>query len=103
MIRSELLQKIADEHPHLSHNEAERILDTFFGCIIDTLTEGGRVEIRGFGAFTAKQLPSRNRRNPQTGDAVIAPATAKVAFRASKLLLKRMNRTSMNRSEFARG
>lgn len=100
MIRSELLQKIADEHPHLSHDEVKRLLDTFFYSIIDTLAEGGRVEMRGFGAFTAKQLPSRNRRNPQTGESVIAPATAKVAFRASKLLLKRVNKTSKaNRAE----
>ena len=52
MIRSELIQKIADENPHLTQRHVEKIVSTVFDEIIEALARGDRVELRGFGAFS---------------------------------------------------
>ena len=57
MIRSELIQKIADENPHLTQRHVERIVNTVFEEIIEALAKGDRVELRGFGAFSVKNDP----------------------------------------------
>ena len=49
MTKSELVRKMAELHPHLQHNDVERIVETFFTAIGDALARGGRIEIRGFG------------------------------------------------------
>jgi integration host factor subunit beta len=70
MIRSELVQKLMDENPHLSQRDVERVISTIFEEIITTMANGDRVELRGFGAFSVKQRSSRQGRNPRTGAAV---------------------------------
>ena len=70
MIRSELIQKIADENPHLTQRHVERIVNTVFEEIIEALAKGDRVELRGFGAFSVKARDARVGRNPRTGEAV---------------------------------
>ena len=55
MIRSELIQKIAEENPHLFQRDVERIVTTVFEEIIGAMARGERVELRGFGAFSVKQ------------------------------------------------
>ena len=59
MIRSELVQKIADENPHLYQRDVERIVSTIFDEIINAMAEGNRVELRGFGAFSVKKRDAR--------------------------------------------
>ena len=61
MIRSELIQKIADENPHLTQRHVERIVNTVFEEIIEALAKGDRVELRGFGAFSVKARDARHR------------------------------------------
>ena len=70
MIRSELIQKIADENPNLFQRDVERIVNTIFEEITDALANGDRVELRGFGAFSVKTRDARVGRNPRTGEAV---------------------------------
>ena len=70
MIRSELIQKIADENPHLTQRHVERIVNTVFEEIIEALSRGERVELRGFGAFSVKERDARTGRNPRTGEAI---------------------------------
>ena len=74
MIRSELLQLLEEENPGLRSDEIEKILDIFFDNIIERLAEGGRVELRGFGAFSTRAREPRKGRNPRTGEAVDVPA-----------------------------
>ena len=63
MIRSELLQALAKDYPDLRSEDVELALDTFFGQIADRLASGGRVELRGFGAFsTRRREPRKGRR-----------------------------------------
>lgn len=91
MIRSELIQKIADTNPHLQQRHVEKIVNTIFEEIVVTLEEGGRVELRGFGAFTVKRRDPRTGRNPRTGDAVEVDGKHVPSFKAGKLLRERLN------------
>ena len=74
MVRSELIQKIADVNPHLTQRHVERIVNTVFEEIIEALAKGDRVELRGFGAFSVKEREARTGRNPRTGEAIQIPA-----------------------------
>jgi integration host factor subunit beta len=91
MIRSELVQKLAEDNQGLTLQEIERIVDLFFREIIDQLASGGRVELRGFGAFTTRSRDARTGRNPRTGEAV--PVTAKRVpyFKPGKEMRERLN------------
>ena len=54
MIKSELIEKLAAENTHLTHGEVERLVNVVLGKMTDSLAEGGRVELRGFGAFSVR-------------------------------------------------
>lgn len=76
MTKSELIQRLADSHPHLYHRDVERIVSTVFEEISAALERGDRVELRGFGTFSVKQRDARVGRNPRTGATVnVAPKT----------------------------
>jgi len=91
MIRSELVQKIADENPHLYQRDVERIVATIFNEIIDALARGDRVELRGFGAFSVKKRDARVGRNPRTGASVEVDEKHVPFFKTGKLLRDRLN------------
>ena len=91
MIRSELIQKVADENPHLYQRDVEKIVNTIFEEIIEALSAGNRVELRGFGAFSVKQRDARTGRNPRTGEAVQVDEKHVPFFKAGKLLRDRLN------------
>jgi len=91
MIRSELIQKIAEENTHLYQRDVERIVNTIFDEITEALARGERVELRGFGAFSVKHRDARTGRNPRTGKAVEVEAKAVPFFKTGKLLRERLN------------
>ena len=91
MIRSELIQKLADENPHLFQRDVERIVNTIFDEITDTMARGDRVELRGFGAFSVKKRDSRIGRNPRTGASVSVAEKHVPFFKTGKLLRDRLN------------
>ncbi|QPM91937.1 integration host factor subunit beta [Pseudooceanicola algae] len=91
MIRSELIQKIADENPHLYQRDVERIVNTIFEEITEAMARGNRVELRGFGAFSVKRREARTGRNPRTGDAVEVEEKHVPFFKTGKLLRDRLN------------
>ncbi|MFK5998847.1 MAG: integration host factor subunit beta [Rhodobacterales bacterium] len=91
MIRSELVEKIAEENPHLYHRDVERIVSTIFNEIIDAMANGNRVELRGFGAFSVKKRDARIGRNPRTGDSVSVEEKHVPFFKTGKLLRDRLN------------
>lgn len=91
MIKSELVQKLAEQNPHLYHIAVERIVSTIFDEITDALVRGDRVELRGFGAFSVKHRPERTGRNPRTGEAVHVPAKSVPFFKTGKELRERLN------------
>jgi integration host factor subunit beta len=91
MIRSELLQALAKENPELRAEDVERAVDTFFDEIAGRLAEGGRVELRGFGAFSTRHRDARRGRNPRTGEAVNVPDKKVPYFKPGKEMRARLN------------
>ena len=91
MIRSELIQKIADENPHLYQRDVEKIVNTIFDEITQAMASGSRVELRGFGAFSVKKRDARTGRNPRTGEAVEVEEKYVPFFKTGKLLRDRLN------------
>ncbi|SFF90410.1 integration host factor subunit beta [Novosphingobium sp. CF614] len=93
MIRSELLQALAKDNPELRAEEVERALDTFFDEISERLAGGGRVELRGFGAFSTRHREERKGRNPRTGETVEVPEKRVPYFKPGKEMRARLNMT----------
>ncbi len=93
MIKSELIQKISEENPHLFQRDVERIVGTIFDEIVEAMAGGNRVELRGFGAFSVKERGGRTGRNPRTGDAVEVDRKFVPFFKTGKLLRDRLNET----------
>lgn len=91
MIRSELLQALAKENPELRSEDVERAVDTFFDEVAESLARGGRVELRGFGAFSTRRREARKGRNPRTGDTVDVPEKRVPYFKPGKELKDRIN------------
>lgn len=91
MVRSDLIAKIAHENPGLSQIEVEKIVEAFFGAIVDQLHAGGRVELRGFGAFSVRGYDARLGRNPRSGATVSVGATNRPYFKPGKQMLSRLN------------
>ncbi len=91
MIRSELLQSLAQENPGLRMEEIEKAVAVFFDEITARLASGGRVELRGFGAFSTRSRDPRKGRNPRTGDAVDVPGKRVPYFKPGKEMRARLN------------
>jgi len=91
MTKSELIARVAEANPHLFHRDAERIVTTVFDEITAALARGDRVELRGFGAFSAKQRGARVGRNPRTGALVQVSAKYIPYFKSGKQLRERLN------------
>jgi integration host factor subunit beta len=91
MIRSELLQALARENSELRIDDVERALDAFFDEITASLAEGGRVELRGFGAFSTRQRDGRKGRNPRTGESVEVAEKRVPYFKPGKDMRQRLN------------
>ena len=91
MIRSELIQIITDQNPHLYQRDVERIVNTVFDEITNAMANGDRVELRGFGAFSVKRRDARVGRNPRTGASVDVEEKHVPFFKTGKLLRDRLN------------
>ncbi|HEX8240871.1 MAG TPA: integration host factor subunit beta [Allosphingosinicella sp.] len=91
MIRSELVQMLCDDHPDLTGKEIERVVSAFFDSVTEQLQQGGRVELRGFGAFSTREREARKGRNPRTGDAVDVDAKRVPYFKPGKEMRERLN------------
>lgn len=91
MIRSELIERLAQQYPALTLRDVTKVVDTVFGEITESLARGSRVELRGFGAFEAVARKGRLGRNPRTGEAVAVEEKRAVRFKTGKGLRDRLN------------
>ena len=91
MIKSELIAKLAAENPHLTQRDVERVVGVILERMFNALERGGRVELRGFGAFSVLSRPARAGRNPRTGDPVDVRAKHVPFFKSGKELRARLN------------
>ena len=91
MIKSELVQRIADRNPHLYLRDVEKIVNAILDEIFKALARGDRVELRGFGAFSVKHRDARLGRNPRTGAHVSVDEKAVPFFKTGKEMRERLN------------
>ena len=91
MIRSELIQKLSDANPDLAARDVEAIVSTFFDEISRRLAADGRVELRGFGAFSTRPRDARTGRNPRTGEMVAVDAKRVPYFKPGKEMRAKLN------------
>jgi integration host factor subunit beta len=91
MMKSELVQRIAEQNPHLYQRDAENIVNAILGGIIAALARGDRVELRGFGTFSVKNRPAHTGRNPRTGAHVVVKRKIVPSFKTGKEMHKRLN------------
>ena len=92
MIKSELVQRVAKQNPHLYSRDIENIVNAVLHEITVALARGDRVELRGFGAFSIRRRPARAGRNPRTGSEVHVAAKAAPFFKTGKEMHQRLNR-----------
>ena len=90
MNKSELVKALADQ-ANISLDEATLVVNTFVDSMKDSLLEGGRVEIRGFGSFKVKEYGSYAGRNPRTGEKVAVEPKRLPFFRAGKEFKEYLN------------
>ena len=93
MTKTELVRHVAERLRHLTHRDAEIIVDTIFESMAGALAQGDDIEIRGFGSFRVKNRGAREGRNPRTGESVHIPAKKLPLFRIGRELHERINRT----------
>ncbi len=91
LVKSELIQIIARQNPHLFQRDVENIVNAIFEEISTALANGNRVELRGFGAFSVKSRSARNGRNPRTGETVAVEEKWIPFFKTGKDLRDRLN------------
>ncbi|MDA0999972.1 MAG: integration host factor subunit beta [bacterium] len=85
MTKAELVEKISPKI-NLTKKDTERVVNIVFGSIIQSLAQGDKVELRGFGSFRVRKRDSRDGRNPRTGDTVQIPPKKVPFFKAGKEL-----------------
>ena len=85
------MRRVAELHPHLRQSDIERVVETIFTAIGDSLARGARIEIRGFGAFSLKHREARAGRNPRTGATVEVSPKVIPYFRTGNLLHTNLN------------
>ena len=92
MTKSELVLALCKRYPSLYQRDLEAVVDTVFYEISDSLTSGGRVELRGFGAFSVRKREARKARNPKTGKEVMVGERYAIYFSTGKELRERVNK-----------
>ncbi len=92
MTKSELILRLSKRFPHLYQRDIEKIVMTILNEISGTLKQGGRVELRGFGAFSIRKREARKARNPKNGQEVMIGERYAIYFRTGKELRERINK-----------
>jgi integration host factor subunit beta len=92
MTKSELILRLSKKFPHLYQRDIEKIIGSILGEISRSLTTGGRVELRGFGAFSIRKREARVARNPKNGQEVRIGERFAIYFRTGKELREKINK-----------
>ena len=91
MTKSELVLRLSKLYPHLYQRDLEKLVNTVLGVIAQSLVQGRRVELRGFGAFSVRKREPRKARNPKNGREVFIGARHAIYFRTGKELREKVN------------
>lgn len=90
MNRTELIARIAVKHPNLADKDVDLAVNLILGAMVNSLADGRRIEIRGFGSFSVIRRAARSARNPRTGELVGVPEKNVPGFKAGKELKARV-------------
>ena len=91
VIKSEMIERIAERIPHIYKRDAEHIVDAILEEVVAALSRGDRVELRGFGAFSLRSRPAHTGRNPRTGEQVTVSEKHVPFFKTGKDIRERLN------------
>jgi integration host factor subunit beta len=91
MTKSELIEAVAAKVTNFSRKDVEIIVETLFESMAQSLSEGDKVEIRGFGSFKIKERDGRQGRNPKSGENIFIDAKKVPFFKAGKEIRERIN------------
>ncbi|HEY5633240.1 MAG TPA: integration host factor subunit beta [Burkholderiaceae bacterium] len=91
MTKSELISRLAERYPQLVAKDAEFAVRTILDAMANTLSQGQRIEIRGFGSFAVSHRPPRVGRNPKSGERVMVPRKRVPHFKPGKELRERVD------------
>ena len=92
MVRSELLQLLANNFPNILRKDIKKIIDIIFSEIAKALFRGENIEIRGFGTYKITKRKARIGRNPKNSEIIQIPARKKIKWKMSKILYNRLNK-----------
>jgi integration host factor subunit beta len=103
MIRSELAAIIASRNVHLYHRDVEAVVDAILDAIAEALSNGDRVELRGFGTFSVRNRPSHSGRDPRNGEAIFVKEKWAPHFKAGKEIQALLNFQERNNQPLRQG
>ena len=90
MTKSELIEILTQRQAHLKADDVDLAVKSLLEMMAGSLSQGDRIEIRGFGSFSLHFRPPRTGRNPKTGDAVALPGKHVPHFKPGKELRERV-------------
>lgn len=96
MTRAELIDILAAKFPHLQYRTVEDAVKHVFEIMGDSLAQGQRIEVRGFGSFSVKFRSPRTARNPKTGEKVTTGGKYTPRFKAGKELRERVDQARID-------
>lgn len=94
MLRSDLIRILQKRNPHLHPSDVEAAVKEILDHMTESLTNGDRIEIRGFGSFSLRHLPPRQSRNPKTGERLMLDDQYRVHFKPGLELRERVDASS---------
>jgi len=94
MTKSELFDLLAMKHTHLVQKDVELSVKIILEHMAQSLANGERIEIRGFGSFSLHYRAPRTGRNPKTGEAVALAPKYAPHFKPGKEMRERVNRSA---------
>lgn len=91
LIKSQLIGELSKKFPHLPEKDIALAVNHIIECMSDTLSNGGRIEIRGFGSFNLHFRPPRRAHNPKTGEKLITNPKYATHFKPGKEMRENVN------------
>lgn len=92
MNKSELIERMA-EKSGINVMQSEEVVNLIYKKMRDTMVNGGRIEIRGFGSFVVKEYQAYQGRNPKTGEKISVPPKKLPFFKVGKELKERIDQS----------
>ena len=91
LIKSQLIGELSKHFPHLPEKDLALAVNHIIELMSSTLSQGGRIEIRGFGSFNLHFRPPRRAHNPKTGEKLVTEPKYAAHFKPGKELREQVN------------